>query len=125
MQVDLSGNGVKQRPYERRKFLSEGIRKKILEHDNYCCRMCLSKENVEIHELTPQSLGGELSLDNCFTLCYRCHVYIHNAPYFKLFKRKATREGLKKAKNVGKRGKDKKPRRRDGYIRRWQNHRIK
>jgi len=30
-----------------------------------------------------------------------------------------TKEGLKKAKNVGKRGKDKKPRRKSGYYQRW------
>ena len=30
-----------------------------------------------------------------------------------------TKEGLKKAKNVGKRGKDKKPRRKSGYYLRW------
>lgn len=30
-----------------------------------------------------------------------------------------TKEGLKNAKNVGKRGKDKKPRRKSGYYRRW------
>ena len=32
-----------------------------------------------------------------------------------------TKEGLKKAKNVGKRGKDKKPRRKSGYYLRWRN----
>ena len=32
-----------------------------------------------------------------------------------------TKEGLKKAKNVGKRGKDKKPRRKSGYYLRWAN----
>ena len=31
-----------------------------------------------------------------------------------------TKEGLKNAKNVGKRGKDKKPRRRSGYYLRWE-----
>ena len=31
-----------------------------------------------------------------------------------------TKEGLKNAKNVGKRGKDKKPRRKSGYYMRWQ-----
>ena len=30
-----------------------------------------------------------------------------------------TKEGLKSAKNVGKRGKDKKPRRKSGYYMRW------
>jgi DNA invertase Pin-like site-specific DNA recombinase len=32
-----------------------------------------------------------------------------------------TKEGLKYAKNVGKRGKDKKRRRRSGYYQRWSN----
>jgi len=32
-----------------------------------------------------------------------------------------TKEGLKRAKNVGKRGKDKKPRRKSGYHLRWAN----
>jgi len=36
-----------------------------------------------------------------------------------------TKLGLKKAKNVGKRGKDKKPRRKSGYLNRWQKEKEK
>lgn len=35
-----------------------------------------------------------------------------------------TKAGLAKAKNVGMRGKDKNPRKRSGYIKRWENKRL-
>jgi len=125
MQMDLSGDSVKQRQCQKRKFLSENLRIQILERDNYCCRMCLSKDNIEIHELTPQALGGKLSLDNCFVLCYNCHLHIHNSRFFKDLNKKSTKEGSRLARKKGKilgrpmGSKDKYPRRRDGYIARW------
>jgi len=120
-QINLLGEPIKKRHNEDRGIVSKHLRKKILERDNYRCRMCLSTEDIEIHELTPQSLGGKLSFDNCFTLCYKCHRHMHNAKYFKLLNKQSTKEGLRKAKNVGKRGKDKRPRKRDGYLRYWAN----
>lgn len=133
-QVDLRGKCIEVTTYQpshkNRKAITPLLRKQVFERDNYRCRMCLSKKDIEVHELTPQALGGEVSIDNCFTFCYRCHVHMHNAPYFRLMNRQSTKRGLlnalRKGKTLGrpKGSKDSKPRKKDGYYRRYANKRV-
>ncbi len=49
-------------------------RDKVLGRDGYCCTECGSRENLDIHHLTPRRKGGKDTLDNLITLCEKCHV---------------------------------------------------
>lgn len=46
---------------------------KIWERDNFECKICLSKENLSIDHITPESLGGTLDENNLQTLCKKCN----------------------------------------------------
>ena len=53
--------------------------KTIKKRDNYMCKNCGSKENLNAHHIKPKSKYPELSLDldNGITLCEDCHSDIH------------------------------------------------
>ena len=82
--------------------------KTILMRDNYACRLCFSTDDVQVHHITPLSLGGFLTSDNCITLCNKCHHFIHYCnPMLRLGiigqdHSRLTKEGLRKAKMNGK-----------------------
>jgi len=52
---------------------------------------------------------------------FQFHVFCAMAEFERALISERTKEGLKHAKNVGKRGPDKKRRRRSGYYQRWYN----
>ena len=96
-------------------------RKDILIRDNYTCRLCgesFTKNGLNIHHLTPCSLGGNNSKLNLITVCLSCHNFMHCNPKLVLKAKKLhsikTKIGMKKAVGVGKRGNDKKPRKQRG-----------
>lgn len=72
-------NGYKtpQNIIERKRFRRE-IKSKVLERDNYVCQICGSRDNLQIDHIQPWSEYIELrfSLDNCRTLCQKCHYKI-------------------------------------------------
>lgn len=47
--------------------------------DNYMCKLCDSRENLNAHHIMPKSEYPELSLDldNGITLCVKCHETTH------------------------------------------------
>jgi len=47
--------------------------------DNYMCKNCNSKDNLNSHHIMPKSDFPELSLDldNGITLCEKCHSVLH------------------------------------------------
>jgi 5-methylcytosine-specific restriction endonuclease McrA len=50
------------------------VRAIVLERDHYTCQNCGSKENLEVHHVIPIYDGGEeFNVDNCITLCHKCH----------------------------------------------------
>jgi 5-methylcytosine-specific restriction endonuclease McrA len=54
----------------------EDIRRQVWERDNKRCTHCgnlVSFENMQMHERQWRGRGGEISLDNCTTLCADCH----------------------------------------------------
>ena len=98
----------------------------ILRRDNYKCRLCHSNIDIEIHHITPVVIGGETQEDNLITLCDICHHLIHYCnPNLRMNHKKLTKIGLEKAKLRGtllgrpSKSRDKIPRRRGGYILRW------
>lgn len=52
-------------------------KRKVYKRDNYACRLCNSKENIETHHIYPKGKYPELKLyiDNIITLCAKCHRY--------------------------------------------------
>ncbi len=57
--------------------------KYILERDNYSCRFCNRTEEIQVHHITPKSLGGDNHEYNLITLCKFCHIFIHCNPMSK------------------------------------------
>jgi len=52
-------------------------RQAVLVRDGYKCRVCKTKENVDVHHIRFRSLGGEDSTSNCAAICRVCHAEIH------------------------------------------------
>lgn len=63
---------------ERTKFIRE-IRKQVFERDNYTCQMCKNRGvHLQVDHIQPWAEYVELrfSMNNCRTLCDRCHYKI-------------------------------------------------
>lgn len=48
-----------------------------LQLDSYCCQGCGAHEDLEVHHLTYERLGGENIYTDLVTLCGRCHSDVH------------------------------------------------
>jgi len=105
-----------------REVVKQEIKEAVRRRD-ICCRTCGSTENLQVHEIKPNVISGEATLDDCTLLCWECHQIIHKY-HGKINFRKLTIIGQKKSdKKMGRpRGsKDKLRRSRDGYLNRWRN----
>ena len=58
----------------------------ILERDNNKCRLCGREEEVQVHHITPRTLGGDNHEYNLLTLCKFCHSFIHCNPMSRVHK---------------------------------------
>jgi len=56
--------------------LSQKEKEEILDRDNNKCRICDSKNNLEIHHIIPVANGGGKYNKNLCTLCSECHFTI-------------------------------------------------
>jgi len=56
------------------------LRKLVFERDEYTCQKCGSIENLHCHhyEGVEQNPIESADIDNCITLCKKCHKYIHS-----------------------------------------------
>lgn len=52
-------------------------RQAVLYRDNYCCRVCKSNVNLQVHHIHYTSLGNE-PLEDLVTLCEKCHQRLHD-----------------------------------------------
>lgn len=50
------------------------IRESALKEDNYTCRTCGSKDDLDVHHKTYERLGSEKPED-LITLCHNCYTY--------------------------------------------------
>lgn len=50
------------------------IRLAVFERDNYTCRHCGSKENLQADHIVPEKRGGKAVMDNMQTLCKTCNI---------------------------------------------------
>jgi len=83
------------------------------------CSICGNKNLLQTHHLKPKMFGGNDSPKNLITLCKGCHFFMHCNPILimreKLRHKKRTKQGQinsLKYNLIGKRGIDKKPRKR-------------
>lgn len=56
----------------------EQIRRKVFDRDGHECTHCskrLTWDTMQMHERQWKGRGGEVSLDNCTSLCYSCHQH--------------------------------------------------
>jgi 5-methylcytosine-specific restriction endonuclease McrA len=74
------------KPLGRRYKFKTYIRPKVLERDNYTCKMCGNKEELHVHHIIPIKEGGSDDLTNLITLCVNCHSKQH--PTVSFFKKK-------------------------------------
>ena len=56
------------------------VRRVVLERDNWRCRYCQSKKDLEVHHIIPLAKGGSLKPFNCRTVCRKCHMQLHSSP---------------------------------------------
>ncbi|MCL2116417.1 MAG: HNH endonuclease [Methanobrevibacter sp.] len=54
--------------------VSNSIRNKVLERDNYTCLSCGTKENLTIDHIIPRVEGGTNDIDNLQVLCQHCNL---------------------------------------------------
>ena len=68
----LVGTEFQQSEYEGRNF-----RAKVLWRDNYTCRHCGAKEELNAHHIRQKTKGGTDTPKNGITLCKKCHDSLH------------------------------------------------
>ena len=54
-------------------------RAEVLKRDNHRCTECDAQINLHVHHKTYKRLGNE-NLDDLITLCYICHMKLHDKP---------------------------------------------
>jgi len=54
--------------------VSNKMRFSIYKRDGYRCRICGSRENLEVDHIIPIAKGGKSTYDNLQTLCHYCNV---------------------------------------------------
>lgn len=61
--------------YYQRVLYFSGIRKQVLERDDYTCQMCglQKKTKLHVHHVLKRREGGSDCLDNLLTVCPSCH----------------------------------------------------
>lgn len=50
------------------------VKADVKARDQYRCRCCGYRQELEVHERKTRGAGGKVSLDNSLTLCRVCHV---------------------------------------------------
>jgi len=45
----------------------------VLERDGFECRICSSRDKLEVHHVIPLRVGGSDELGNLITYCSKCH----------------------------------------------------
>ena len=53
------------------------VRACVLVRDNRRCRVCKTRDGVDVHHIRFRSVGGEDSTANCAALCRVCHADVH------------------------------------------------
>lgn len=68
--------------------ISPGIRKKVLERDDYRCVLCGIKNNLQIAHYISRAKSGLGIPENLITLCTHCHFDYDNGKFHKEYKKR-------------------------------------
>lgn len=68
-------NFIDYKKYLRSDYWNE-IKEQVLERDDYRCRLCDSKKDLQVHHRTYEFLGNE-KIEELLTLCKKCHYIVH------------------------------------------------
>lgn len=71
--------GISSQNYLERRLFQRTIQKKVFERDNYTCQVCQKRGvALQVDHIQPWSeyVEGRFSMDNCRTLCDKCHYKI-------------------------------------------------
>ena len=74
--IDSFGTGKPVRVSARAKNkerIPSDLRWNVWERDNFTCQKCGSRQYLSIDHIIPEIKGGELTMDNCQTLCKSCN----------------------------------------------------
>ncbi len=74
---DSSKAGDKRERSKAKLALWQKVRKAVLLRDGRRCRVCHSRQDVEVHHLRFRSRGGGHLTANCAVLCQECHYAVH------------------------------------------------
>ncbi len=74
---DTSKAGDKHQRSKAKLALWQKVRKAVLLRDGRRCRVCHSRQDVEVHHIRFRSVGGAHSTRNTCVLCGPCHYQIH------------------------------------------------
>lgn len=55
----------------------ENVKAYVRDRDGYKCRICGSKDKLEVHHIQFRSQGGSDTPDNLVCLCHDCHAKLH------------------------------------------------
>jgi len=63
-------------PSEKPKFIRRHtlLKWKVFNRDNFTCKTCGKREDLEIDHIRPVTKGGKDNIENLQTLCKRCNV---------------------------------------------------
>jgi len=61
--------------------LSYKIKNQVKARDDYHCTNCGSENNLVVHHVVAQRLGGSNELNNLVTVCKKCHRKIEHPNY--------------------------------------------
>lgn len=87
VKVKNSNYKKQQRKIENGTFrpgVEKELRKKVLERDNFCCKLCFQNsqtKKMQVHHIVPLSDGGDDTISNLIVLCSRCHTDVHKEGY--------------------------------------------
>jgi hypothetical protein len=57
-----------------KQVISKELRWQVWERDNFTCRRCGTRQNLEVDHIHPERKGGKATLDNLQTLCKSCNT---------------------------------------------------
>jgi 5-methylcytosine-specific restriction endonuclease McrA len=83
---DIYGQHINPKGYKINKYSREvqpALRKLVLERDNWICQKCDSSKELHCHHFEGIEINPieSADIDNCVTLCKKCHKEVHKQDY--------------------------------------------
>ena len=57
----------------QKETIKHSLKWAVWKRDGFECKKCFATENLSVDHIHPESLGGDLSMDNLQTLCRLCN----------------------------------------------------